>query len=630
MPIQIQSCAIVVMLVVLYFYQTQKRVSLSTGRAYWRMFVATFVSLGMNIFSCQTILNPDKFTPFLREVVSKVSLASLLCVMWFVVQYIYADICPNKAKRMQLCVGFGVAALAEVITMIFLPIDFFYDDDLSIIYSFGSSIVVSFIFCGVTILFVFVLIFMSRKKMTKDRKGGILLGLGLVLAGGTFQYFTKTFMMLDFSLAMCMAVLYIRLENPSYNLDAQTGLFNQNAFNLYTAQLYKNKTDFSIIELIYDHDNNSIMRENGFMPEIVNYVLDLTRVLAFRGVGNEIIILTKNSKHSEQLLEKMKARFEQGWGDFKEIVIHPYWIYVPNPYIAVDTSDLMRVMCYVRMNSVEYKEKRFAVVDETVAAKLLEDKEVSDLIIRALNNDRVEVFYQPIYSTKEHKFTAAEALVRIRDDNGDIVPPGKFISIAESNGLIMKLGEAVFCKVCSFIGENDLRKIGIHYIEVNLSVVQCGYERLAKEYIKIMKQYDVSPDMINLEITESASSDAKATLLENMRELMDFGVNFSLDDFGTGQSNLNYIMEMPVEIVKFDRGMTNAYFDNSKAKYIMDAAMNMIHGMNLDIVSEGVETKEQLQAMEDLNISYIQGYYFSKPLPMREFLEFVTRENGCG
>ncbi len=110
-----------------------------------------------------------------------------------------------------------------------------------------------------------------------------------------------------------------------------------------------------------------------------------------------------------------------------------------------------------------------------------------------------------------------------------------------------------------------------------------------------------------------------------MKELMDYGVNFSLDDFGTGQSNLDYIVDMPVDIVKFDRGMTNAYFENGKAKYIMDAATNMIHGMDLKIVSEGIETEEQFNTMQDLGISFIQGYYFSKPLPEKEFLEFVKK-----
>ena len=109
---------------------------------------------------------------------------------------------------------------------------------------------------------------------------------------------------------------------------------------------------------------------------------------------------------------------------------------------------------------------------------------------------------------------------------------------------------------------------------------------------------------------------------------MGYGVKFSLDDFGTGQSNLNYIVDMPVDIVKFDRTMINSYFENGKAKYVMEAAIHMIHGMNLEIVSEGIETKEQFQTMENLGISHIQGYYFSKPLPEDEFIEFLEKRLG--
>lgn len=167
--------------------------------------------------------------------------------------------------------------------------------------------------------------------------------------------------------------------------------------------------------------------------------------------------------------------------------------------------------------------------------------------------------------------------------------------------------------------------LGCIIIEINLSVVQCSYEQLAEDYIAIMEKYGISSDFINLEITESASMDAKRILLNNMKSLMDYGVKFSLDDFGTGQSNLNYIVDMPVDIVKFDKDMINAYFENGKAKYVMDAAMHMVHGMDLEIVSEGIETKEQYETMEELGISYIQGYYFSKPLSEQQFLEFISQ-----
>ena len=189
------------------------------------------------------------------------------------------------------------------------------------------------------------------------------------------------------------------------------------------------------------------------------------------------------------------------------------------------------------------------------------------------------------------------------------------------------MGETVFRKVCEFLNKSEIDKHGISYIEINLSVVQCAYEKLAEDYISIMADYGISPKLINLEITESASMNAKKTLLENMKRLTSYGVNFSLDDFGTGQSNLDYIVDMPVDIVKFDKGMTSAYFENGKAKYIMDAAMSMIQGMNLKIVSEGIETEEQFKVMNDLGINYIQGYYFSKPLSADEFMKFIIKNN---
>lgn len=198
--------------------------------------------------------------------------------------------------------------------------------------------------------------------------------------------------------------------------------------------------------------------------------------------------------------------------------------------------------------------------------------------------------------------------------------------MAEKRGLIIQLGEIVFRKVCEFIKEYDLKEYGLKYIEVNLSMVQCGYENLADDFIQIMQETKVDPTAIILEITESASLREKSILLENMKKLKAIGVKFALDDFGTGQSNLNYIVEMPIDVVKFDSTMINAYFENGTATYVMDAAMNMIQGMDLAIVSEGIEEKEQYAKMKQLGIDYIQGYYFSKPVETEKFIDFI-KEN---
>ncbi len=248
--------------------------------------------------------------------------------------------------------------------------------------------------------------------------------------------------------------------------------------------------------------------------------------------------------------------------------------------------------------------------------------EIRQSVLSALEENRVEVFYQPIYSTKKNRFVSAEALARIRNTDGTILQPGKFIPVAEETGLIEELGERIFEKVCEFLQKSNVERLGLSYIEVNLSVIQCEKKDLAERYIKIMDRYKVKPWQINLEITESASVKTKEILLENMKKLINYGVTFSLDDFGIGQSNLDYVIEMPVSLMKLDMNMTQSYFRDLKAQYVVQAAIHMAHGMDLLLVAEGVETEEQLKGMRDENIDFIQGYYFSKPLPQQEFLSF--------
>ena len=205
------------------------------------------------------------------------------------------------------------------------------------------------------------------------------------------------------------------------------------------------------------------------------------------------------------------------------------------------------------------------------------------------------------------------------------VSPEEFIPIAEESGLIVRIGERIFEKTCAFLNTHQLESLGLEYVEVNLSVVQCEQRNLADRYIKLMEKHSVKPWWINLEITETGSVQIKNTLLENMNQLIRYGVTFSLDDFGNGQSNLDYMIDMPVSIMKFDMNMTRAYFENYKAKYVVQSTIKLAHEMEMLVVAEGVETKEQLDEMKSVGVDYIQGYFFSKPLSVHEFLTFVKK-----
>ena len=218
----------------------------------------------------------------------------------------------------------------------------------------------------------------------------------------------------------------------------------------------------------------------------------------------------------------------------------------------------------------------------------------------ALSEERFEIFLQPIYSVQEQKFVSAEALVRMRSNDGSIIMPNKFIPIAEMSGQIEQIGERVFELVCKLIHDHDITSIGLQYIEVNLSVVQCENPDLAPKFFRIMHRYGIDAKKINLEITESGAIKQKDILLENMEYLRKYGCSFSLDDFGTGESNLDYILNMPVDIVKFDRTMVNAYFKSEKARIMFESVTDMIKRLGMQIVAEGVEEQPQLEKLSKL------------------------------
>ena len=129
--------------------------------------------------------------------------------------------------------------------------------------------------------------------------------------------------------------------------------------------------------------------------------------------------------------------------------------------------------------------------------------------------------------------------------------------------------------------------------------------------------------MINLEITETASIGARKTLLKNMEKLIAYGFTFSLDDFGKGESNLMYVVEMPVSIVKLDYDISKYFFKSVKAQQVVRAVLSMAHGMNLKVVAEGIETEEEALRMQQEGVDYIQGFHYSRPLPMAEYVDFV-------
>lgn len=266
----------------------------------------------------------------------------------------------------------------------------------------------------------------------------------------------------------------------------------------------------------------------------------------------------------------------------------------------------------------------FASMTETRDFNMKVDMDA--IINRGIENKSFEMYYQPIYSCEKKKFVSAEALIRLKDEQYGFVPPGLFIPEAEENGAIHQIGDFVLEDVIRFVSETDFDALGLEYIEINLSVAQCIEHNLCEKIDALLKKYNVDASKINLEITETSVDYDPVTTDRNINALSQRGLTFSLDDYGTGYSNISRVVTLPLNIVKLDKSLVDA-MDSPMMWTVIKNTSQMLKRMNKKILAEGIEDQRTLDRFIDLGIDYVQGYYFSKPLPKLDYLRFVKEKN---
>ncbi|MBQ9947486.1 MAG: EAL domain-containing protein [Oscillospiraceae bacterium] len=247
---------------------------------------------------------------------------------------------------------------------------------------------------------------------------------------------------------------------------------------------------------------------------------------------------------------------------------------------------------------------------------------IDGIINRALKNHNFRMYYQPIYSVEKGRFSSAEALIRLIDDEYGSVPPDLFIPAAEKSGAIHKIGDFVLDDVCRFIASDEFKALGVDYIEINLSVAQCIHTNLPEKVMGVLNKYGITPDKINLEITETAVSRGQDILRANLDKLTGAGISFSLDDYGTGYSNMRRVIQLPLKIVKLDKSFVDEQ-NNPKMWIVLQNTVKMLKDMNMEIVVEGIETENMAEQFAALNCDFIQGYYYSRPICEEDYVKFV-------
>lgn len=430
-----------------------------------------------------------------------------------------------------------------------------------------------------------------------------------------------------------MYAFYLSLQSPDFFVDNATGEFNRNgffevlqerwAYGEHTTCFLIRVRNYRAMNQIYGGENlRAVQRKIG---DILSAKVD-NRAIYHIG-SSTFAVLLESKAQAKELYDAVKEDICEVWSIGRHIINQEYsYYYSSYPEDGESLNDMIQRIHYARSDHESHHQpgELIHLKDESVA-HAEEKKEVAHLVEEAIMDNSIELHFQPIFSFEKKKITSLEVLARLKDRDKKYINPEFFIHVAEENHTIIPLGEQIFRKACIFASQNNIFDYGIEDININLSPAQCRYEGLTDRLVAIASEYGIPMQKMHLEITESEFTDKEA-VERTLYRLKETGAKVALDDFGTGYSTLSNILELPVDYVKIDKSLVWSFADG-KNQFLNDL-MPMIKAEGKKIIAEGIETEDHIEIIKRLQGDYLQGYFYSKPLPEAEFVRFLQKFNG--
>lgn len=562
-----------------------------------------------------------------------ISFISIAMVYMYYLLSIKNNKASNSKKLKTLSAVPGIICIIMTALSPFTKWVFYFDENYE--YTHGKFINVLYIVSLIYVVVTWIYMIVNRKIFSNRQVVSVYFYTISALVALAIQIISNRIMVLGFALTLAMVLMYLSLENPLDFVDSRLDIFNKEAFMEVVHNHIDSEKKFQVLAIKID--GLKYVRETLgdnilelLLKEIAKFLKGVIKGTELFYIGHSTFILlgTKDMEIWDKAIKDIKRHFKTKFViDRMEVNVYEYMSMVAYPDNIARYEDVLDMIKYSLAEASQISNEDIIYAKEDVMLKARRENLVKQAIKKALIEKTFRVHYQPIYSVYAKKYTSAEALLRLIDEELGFVSPDEFIPIAEKTGLILDIGEFVFRDVCKFIKDNKIWELGLEYIDVNLSVVQCMQEKLHETLLKIMDEFELDYQYINLEITETAAALSDKTLDYNMHKLIEKGVRFSLDDYGTGYSNLTNLIKYTFYAIKIDKSMLWTAMEDKKAMYALKHTISMIQEMDMKLVVEGVETKEHAQLLEELGCDFFQGYLYSKPVNETMFLEEIHKMN---
>ena len=474
-----------------------------------------------------------------------------------------------------------------------------------------------FLLAGIALLTVF------RRRL---RKGALVSAFAyhiILIAGNAARILFPQYLVMNVFCMLAILVIFLSYENPDLYITDRGPAFNTRAMTDWLDDPLHRRGNRLLGFAIRNYNDERSMYGGRQMDQGLGLIISwlvkqFPDFLLFYLRGGNFAIAGPDSADWEGIRRQISDRFRLTWqARSAELYLNVTYVEIDPDRDDAPSDAIINKLIYALDEAGES-----ADIEQTLmpAEKLREIEEqigVKRSLEKALENDAVEVFLQPIVDSGTQEIVAAEALARLRDESGQLIPPGLFIPIAEKNGHVNFLGEQVLRKVCAFIRDRDIASMGLRWINVNLSPIQCMHSGLPDLFHSILDEYGVPAERIHLEITEESMINY-AKQERQIESLLRYGFQFALDDYGSGFSNLHQVKKFSFSNIKLDMKIVWDYFRDRDS--LLPALVQAFKQTGFSITAEGIETREMAEAISAIHCDYLQGFWFSKPLPMDDFV----------
>lgn len=633
-PLLTEIIALLLICVLLLSLSSYNKPMNHSLKVFWTCLVFSGISILLNIV-CTILLNYPGRVPLAANILLNsiyflfvVLLCSAVAMYIFekMLEHVYEQYCITRARIVLL----SLTAVYTLLVIVNLKTGILFWFDGQGRYQRGIFNWAGYMVMAIEMALLVYCFIRHRSSVAKEMKNALKIILPIAAALTIIQLIDSRLLLNGTIAALVDVVLFISFFSHRREEDVVTGIGNRDGFFSELTLRLAGKQRFQIL-LIFTRDFASINQRYGyqtgneFLYAIASWIENnFKEAVAFRyiGVTFAVIFPYTDKLQAEKFVHKLEERGKEPWqvGQISEVLAPAIVDYIyDGDYL--EENQIMDILDYM-LSLTKHSGRKYVEYDEGTAVNFHRRRKTMDCLRKAIRERLFEVWYQPVYSPDRGCFVSAEALVRLKDDHGRMISPGRFIPIAEEMGNVGEIFWQVLTEVCHFISDNE--RMPLDTVSVNISLEQFEDSHFPEKIKAVLDAWNVEPERLRFEITERAISGDAYQSREIIKRMEEEGFRFYLDDFGTGYSNFATLGQYHFECIKLDKSLIHIVDEGKKGYNMVRGLIRLIHELDIKVIAEGTETKEQVDRLLELGADKIQGFYYARPMEgeaLRRLLE---------